>query len=412
MSDQPDTKTREKTKPCAHCGAENPPGLLLCLECGREPLSGRDLFAPPETLTPGQVSPYPELTITMPDPIQVPDPLPIATPGQVSPYPELTITMPDPIQVPDPLPIPTLEDFAAPPPQPPFALPPLYIAPPSEPKNLAPVLSPGLRWTFGLVGLLILTFLGLAAAASLASFNLPSGVCLGSLALTAAILWLGVLTARRGETRSAATGAQRRLVTALGQRLFEITPDAAREQWAKLPIVQMPLLSQPASQLIYLSSTGDRTGQLSQVLLGTLCALVAGDHIKLATQTYQVLTASPLKQNLETIKRAAVSTRTLYVGTGYLEKLILQQARRTTTSSARDLAVAVLRQAGTDLLERIAADASSAPPTQEADAPDLDAQLATLREFCGELKALNPELYEQLSQEVVEAVRGFIRAAR
>jgi hypothetical protein len=261
--------------------------------------------------------------------------------------------------------------------------------------------------------MLVLAFLGLGAAASLATLNLPGGACLGSLWLVALVLWMAIMSARRGESRSTATGARRRLVTSLGQRLFEITPGAAREQLAQLPIVRTLPLTQPASHLIYLNSTGDRSSQLTQVLLGTMCTLVAGDHIELATQTYDVLTASPLRQQVETIKRAAVSGRTLYVGAGYLEKLILEQLRQTSRPSARDLVTSVLRQAGADVLDRIAADVGEASSVQAQDpeAPDLDAQVAAMREFCEELKALNPELYERLTQEVEEAVRGFIRVS-
>jgi hypothetical protein len=401
---------KEQVETCAHCGAENPPGLLLCLECGREPASGRDLFAPPEIPmpgeppVPGQASPPLDLTITMPDSIQVPDPF---IPSQ-----ELTVTLPDPIHIPDPLPIPTLEDFAAPPPQPPLVPPPLYIAPPLEPKDLAPVLNPGPRWTVGLVGLVLVSLLGLGAVASFASLNLPGGVCLGSLWLAAAVLWLGLISLRGGESHSTATGARRRLVISLGRRLFEITPSATKEQLAQLPIAQVPPLTQPASHLIYLNSAGDRTSQLTQVLLGTMCALVAGDHIELATQTYDVVTASPLRQSQETVNRTAVLRRTLYVRAGYLEKLILQQLRRTSTPSARDLAADVLRQAGADLLDRVAADLGEAPPTQDVDAPDLDGQVAALREFCQDFEAFNPELYKQLSQEVEAAVRNFLRTSR
>jgi hypothetical protein len=398
----------ERVEACAHCGAENPPGLLMCLECGREPASGRDLFAPPGVPMPGQAPapeqlvPSQELTAAMPDPIQVP--------GPFFPSQELAVTMPDPIQVSDPLPIPTGEDLVALPPQRPLVLPPLYRAAPSEPKDLAPVLSNGPRWIVGLVGLVMVSLLGMGAVASLASLNLPGGLCLGSLWLAAAVLWLGLVSLRRGETRSTATGASRRLVISLGQRLFERTPSATKEQLAQLPIVQVPPLTQPASHLIYLSSTGDRAGQLTQVLLGTMCALVAGDHIELATQTYDVLTASPLRQSQQTINRTAVFGRTLYVGAGYLEEILLKQLRRASTPSARELVADVLRQAGADLLDRVAADVGEAPPAQDPDAPDLDAQMAGLREFCQELKAFNPELYEQLSEEVEKAVRGFLRA--
>jgi hypothetical protein len=400
----------ERVETCAYCGAENPRGLLLCLECGRDPASGRDLFAPPEVpipgapTAPGQFSSSQELTTTMPDPIRVP--------GPFIPTQELTITLPDPIQVPDPLPISTVEDFTALPPQPPFVPPPLYRAAPSEPKDLAPVLNPGPRWTVGLVGLALVSLLGMGALASLASLNLPGSVCLGSLWLLAAILWLGLLSLRGGESRSTATGARRRLIISLGQRLLEIAPSATKEQLAKLPIVQVPPLSQPASHLIYLNSDGDRAGQLTQVLLGTMCGLVAGDHIELAAQTYDVVTAGPLRRSQETVNRTAVFRRTLYVGAGYLEKLILKQLRQTSTPSARELAAAVLRQAGADLLDRIATDLGDSPPAQNAEAPDLDAQVAALRDFCQELKAFNPELYEQLSGEVEEAVRNFLRTPR
>jgi hypothetical protein len=71
-----------------------------------------------------------------------------------------------------------------------------------------------------------------------------------------------------------------------------------------------------------------------------------------------------------------------------------------------------LRQAGADLLDRVAADLGEAPPTQDVEAPDLDAQVAALREFCQEFEAFNPELYEHLSQEVEEAVRNFLRTSR
>jgi hypothetical protein len=402
---------KEKVEPCAHCGAENPPGLLLCLECGRDPISGRDLFAPPEIPVPGeppapgQVSPTQELPITVPDPIQVP--------GPFIPSLELSITMPEPIRVPDPLPIPTMEDFAAPPPQSSLIPPPMYHASPTEPKYLAPVLSPGPRWAVGLVGLVLVSLLGLGAVSSFASLNLPGGVCLGSLWLVAAVLWLGLISLRGGESRSTATGARRRMVISLGQRLFVKIPSATKEQLAQLPIVRVPPLTQPASHLIYLNSTGDRTSQLAQVLLGTMCALAAGDHIELASQSYKMLTTSPLGRSQEAVNRTAVFRRTLYVGAGYLERLILQQLRHTTsTPSARDLAVGVLRQAGADLLDRIAVDSDKTPPVQDADAPDLDTQLAALREFCQELKAFNPKLYEQLSGEVEEAVNDFLRTSR
>jgi hypothetical protein len=260
--------------------------------------------------------------------------------------------------------------------------------------------------------MVLVSLLGLGAVASFASLNLPGGVCLGSLWLAAAVLWLGLVSLRGGESHSTATGARRRLVISLGRRLFEITPGATKEQLAQLPIAQVPPLTQPASHLIYLNSAGDRTSQLTQVLLGTMCALVAGDHIELATQTYDVVTASPLRQSQETVNRTAVLRRTLYVRAGYLEKLILQQLRRTSTPSARDLAADVLRQAGADLLDRVAADLGEAPPTQDVEAPDLDAQVAALREFCQDFEAFNPELYEQLSQEVEEAVRNFLRTSR
>jgi hypothetical protein len=380
----------EQVKTCAHCGAENPPGLLLCMTCGRDPTSGRDLFAAPE----------------------VPFPAEAPAPWLVSPSFELTISLPDPIQVPDPLPIPSVEDFAALPPQPPLVPPPVYRAAPPEPKALAPVLSPGPRWTVGLVGLVVLMALGLGAAASLATLNLPGGLCLGGLWLVLVIPWLAIMSARRGETRSTATGARRQLVISLGQRLFESTPSATKEQLAKLPVKQVPPLTQPASHLIYLSSTGGRAGQLTQVLLGTLCALVAGDHVGLATQTYDVLTASPFRQSQDTVQRTAVFPRTLYVGTGYLEKIVLKQMRRTNTPTARELVADVLHQAGADLLERIAADVGGDSAAQDAQAPDLDTQMTALREFCEELKALNPELYEQLVGDVEEAVQSFVRDLR
>jgi hypothetical protein len=387
----------ERVELCAHCGARNPPGLLLCLVCGRDPASGRDLFAPPDIPTPGE------------------PPVPLL----VMPSLDLTITLPDPIQVPDPLPIPTLEDFIAPPAQPHPMPPPVYRVPPRQPKNMAPLLSPLPRWSIGLLGLALLTFLGLGVIGGIATLNLPGSICLGSVWLVTAIVWLGIVLARQGESRSKTTGARRRLVESLGQRLFEITPSAAREQRAQLPAKRVQPLVQPASQLIYLSAAGDRTGQLTQMLLGTLCALVAGDHIELATQTYDVLTAGPFRHKLETIKRTAVSRRALYVGAGYLEKLIFEHVRRSPTTSIRELTTDVLRQAGADLLERIAAEISEASPSQtEAplseveEAPDLDAQVAALREFCEELKTLNPDLYEGLTQEVEEAVQGFVRAAR
>ena len=76
----------------------------------------------------------------------------------------------------------------------------------------------------------------------------------------------------------------------------------------------------------------------------------------------------------------------------------------------RDLAAAVLRQAGADLLERVAAEASGAPAPPE-EGPDVDAQVTALREYCEEFKTLNQELVAQMAQEVEEAVRSFSRAA-
>jgi len=263
----------------------------------------------------------------------------------------------------------------------------------------------------GLIGLGILAFLGLGAAGSLATLNLPGGICLGSLWLVTAPVWLGLMLARRGETRSQITGARRRLVTVLGQRLFEIAPGPAREQRAQLPKAQIPSLTRPASQLLYLSSSGDRIQQLIQLIQGTLCALVAGNHLELATQTFEVLTASPVKRRVETVKKTAVSRRALYTGAGYLENLILEQLRRSPTSSVRELITEVLRQAGHDLLERVAETAESLPPST-GEAHDLDAQLAALHDFCEQFQALNPELNELLTREVNEAVRDFVRLGR
>jgi hypothetical protein len=264
----------------------------------------------------------------------------------------------------------------------------------------------------GFIGLATLALLGMGAAGSFIALNLPGGICLGSLWLVLAVVWLGIVFARRGESFNRATGARRRLVTALGQRLFEITPGSAREQRARLPGGQVPTLSQPASQLVYLSSAGERSGQLTQLLLGTLCALAAGNHLDLATQTYDVLTASPLRRHVEAVKRTVVSRRTLYVGAGYLEKLIVEQLHQTPSASARELVAAVLRQAGADLLERIAAETSAVPPPAAEETSDLDAQVAALRAFCDELKALNPDLYAQLGKDVEETVHAFLRAAR
>lgn len=381
----PPKKIEERIQVCAHCGAPNPPGLLLCLACGRDPVSGRDLFAPPQIPTP---------------------------PSSLGLSYNLTVTMPDPILVPDPLPVPTMEDFIAPPARAHPVPPPTFRAPPPNPREMAPLLSPLPRWTIGFIGLAALALLGMGTAGSLVALNLPGGICLGSLWLALAIVWLGIIFARRGESLSRTTGARRRLVTALGQRLFEITPGPARDQRAQRPGGQIASLSQPASQLVYLASMGERSGQLTQVLLGTLCALAAGDHVDLATQTYDVLTASPLRRRFETVRRTVVSRRALYTGAGYLEKLILDHLRHTPTAGARELAAAVLRQAGADVLERIAAETGSVPPPGEGEASDLDAQVAALRAFCDELKALNPDLYAQLSQDVEETVHAFLRAAR
>jgi hypothetical protein len=264
------------------------------------------------------------------------------------------------------------------------------------------------------LGLGVLTFLGLGTAGSLVTLNLPGGLCLGSVWLVTAVVWLGLVLARRGESRSQITGARRRLVEALGQRLFEVTPGPAREQRAQMPAPQVSHLTQAASELITLSmrDTGDRTQQVTQLLLGTLCALVAGENLELATQTYDVLTASPLSRRVESVKKAVASRRALYAGAGYLERLIVQRLRQSPTTGVRELAADVLRQAGADLLDRILAEAPELPPSQGGQAPDLDAQVAALHQFCDQLKALNPDLYQQLTQEIEEATQGFIHAAR
>jgi ribosomal protein L40E len=387
---EPRKDVKQQVEVCAHCGAENPPGLLLCLECGRSPSTGRDLFAAPDVPVPDQ------------------SPLPVQTFSAS----ELTVNLPDPIEVPEPLPIPTLENFVAPPPQPHPTPPPVYRAPPSRPKKLVPLLGPLPRWIIIVLGLGVLTLVGLGIVGSIVTYNLPGGVCLGSVWLFLAIGWLAIVLARRGDSRNETTGAYRRLVTSFGRRLFEITPQQAREQRARLPAKQAPAVLQPASQLLYLASGGDRMGQLAQVMLGTLCALVAGEQIELMTQTYDVLTASPLRESIRTIKRAAVTERTLYVGAGYLESLIMEQLRHSPTTSARDLATGVLHQAGEDLFNRIATQASQTSAPQSDEATDLDAQVAALRDYCEEFRALNPDLYEQLSQEVEEATREFMSRAR
>jgi hypothetical protein len=281
---------------------------------------------------------------------------------------------------------------------------------------MSPVLSRLPRWMVGLLGLGLLFFLGTGLAGSVATFNVPNTICLGSVWIGTAVVWLGIMLARRGESRSSVTGARRRLVKTLGQRLFEITPRAAKEQRAQLPAVRVPPLVQPASQLLYLSGAGDRAGQLTQVLLGTLCALVAGDHLELATQTFDVLTAGPLRHKLETVTKTAVSRRALYIGAGHLEKLICQHLRQSPTTSIRDLTAGVLRQAGGDLLDLIFAQISETSSTQTEtpspgaeDGPDLDTQVAALREYCDQFKALNPELYQQITQEVEEAIRNVLR---
>jgi hypothetical protein len=381
-ADRPAKPIEQHVEICAHCGAENPPGLLLCLVCGRNPPTGRDLFAAPEVPMPGEAPP--------------PPPAP-------PPY-QMSVVLPAPIQVPDPLPIPSLEDFVAPP-APSHLIPPLvYRAASPPPTELKPVLSPAPRWIIGLLGLGLLLFLGLGAAGSLAGLNLPGGLCLGSVWLAVAVVWAGILLARRGEVYNRYTGARRRLARSLGLRLFEVTPGPAKERRAQMPAVAVPPFAQPASHLVYLSGAGDRAGQLRQVLLGTLCALAAADHVDLAGQTYDVLTASPFSRKVQTVNRTAVFRRILYVGSGYLEKLILKQLGNA-PSGARELVAEVLRQAGGDLLQRIAAEAGQAAPPGTGATPNLDAQLAALRAFCAELQRLNPALYETLSREVEEAVR-------
>jgi hypothetical protein len=379
----------EHVEICANCGAENPPGLLMCLACGRNPATGRDLFTPPD----------------IPVPDQPPEPL------LTSSVSELTVTLPEPIQVPDPLPIPAQEDFVATSHQP-HAKPPLvYRAPPPLPKDTAPLLSPLPRWSIGLLGLAVSVLLGLGTIGSLVTLNLPGSLCLGSLWLAITVVWLGIVLARRGDSRSQTTGAHRRLIKTLGQRLFEITPGPAKEQRVQPPTGQAAPFTHPGSELIYWSSTGDRTQQLTQLLLGTLCTLAADDNLELATQTYDVLTASPLKSSVETVKRTVVSRHILYVGAGYLENLIFEHLRRSPKTSVRDLTRGVLHQAGTDLLDRIAAEIADTSSSQQDEAPDLEAQIAALREYCDQLQSLNPDLYQQLTQEVEETVRDFTRAA-
>ena len=122
------------------------------------------------------------------------------------------------------------------------------------------------------------------------------------------------------------------------------------------------ILIEDAAEAFGAAINGKKVGSFGDaaILSCTMCALVAGDHIELASQTYDMLTSSPLKHSQETVNRTAVFRRTLYVGAGYLEKLILQQLRQTTsTPSGRDMAAGVLRQAGADLLDRIAADSGN-----------------------------------------------------
>jgi hypothetical protein len=379
----------EHVEICANCGAENPPGLLMCLACGRNPTTGRDLFAPPDIPLPGEP----------------PEPL------LASSVSELIVTLPEPIQVPDPLPIPTQEDFVAPSRQPHPKPTLVYRAPPPLPRDMTPLLSSLPRWSIGLLGLAVLILLGLGTIGSLVTLNLPGSICLGSLWLASAVVWLGIVLARRGDSRSQTTGARRRLIKTLGQRLFEITPGPAKEQRVQQPAIQGSPFTYVGSELIYWGSTGDRTQQLTQLLLGTLCALVAGNNLELATQTYDVLTASPLKNSVDKVKRTVVSRHALYVGAGYLENLIFEHLRRSPSVSVRDLTSNVLRQAGADLLDRIAAEIADTSSSQQNEAPELEAQIAALREYCDQLKSLNPDIYEQLTLEVEETVRDFTRAA-
>lgn len=390
MTDQSESKVVKETHTCAHCGAENPRGLLLCLTCGHEPTSGRDLFSLPEIPMPGE--PFGKLASES--------------------YFHRGITMPDSIQVPDPLPIPTMEDFVAPPPQPNPKPTAVYRASPRLPREMAPLLRPLPQWIIGLMGLGILVLLGLATAGNLAALNLPGGVCLGSIWLVMAALWLPLMLARKGEAYSLTTGVRRRLVTSMGQRLFEITPSAVVEQRAQLPITKVPSFTHAASELIYLNSSGDRSQQITDLLLGTLCALVADGNLELATRTYDVVTASPFKRSVEAFKKTAMTRRAVYIGPGYLEQLILEQLLKSPGLDARELATTILAQAGTDLLDRINASIAELPPAQEGQAPDLDAQLAALRLFCDELKTLNPDLYEQLAKEVKEGVLSLTRPVR
>jgi hypothetical protein len=388
----PQETIKETTQTCAHCGAENPPGLLLCLECGRDPATGRDLFAPP--------------------PILVPD-APKESSLSVSHY-DLAIRLPEPIQVPDPLPIPTMEDFAAPPPTPHPAPPPVYRAAPKPPRDMTPLLNPIPRRILVLFGLIGLAFVGLGMVGSFASLNLAGGICLGSVWLILVVGWLAIVLAKQGETYNRTTNVHRRLISTFGQRLFEVTPGAAKEQRIQQAVAEeIPPLTRAASELIYLTGTGDRNEQLTQLLLGTLSALVASGNLEIASQTYDVLTATPFKRNVETVKKTVLQPRALYVGAGYLEKLILERLNQSPAPNTRELASYVLHQAGADLIERISANIQELPPPEEGDeqAPDLDSQIAALQGFYQQLQALNPDLFEQLTQEVEEAVKTFARGA-
>jgi hypothetical protein len=392
---------------CVNCGHENLEKALICYWCSLDPVTGDSPFPMPATPA--------SLLQDSPVTLQVPA-LPVIDVPPTLPVPEFPIadvsagfsdlampTVPE-IEI---APLPDIPDRSE------FAVVrrrtrhrPVVRAYSASPMTTHALLPGWARLFIFVGGLGVLFLLGSALVTGVAA-GLGGIVCLSGLLGLFAVLWLGLLLARRAKRIITRTGAALERVEFLGRSLYETVPGTIKEVPVNLS-TQLGVLDVPVSYSELRALADDKSRPVLErsvdLVTGAIVDLIGRDDIVLARQTYPVETRGLLTRNAsEEMVRPVLTRRRAYVGPGQLEAEIAKVLRTDQGVTVGELVHKLAGSTGGQDAKRIVAWVDQAlddsPPNLEALASP-DQALQDFQQFREALQRADPELYQLVEKQV------------
>jgi hypothetical protein len=270
-----------------------------------------------------------------------------------------------------------------------------------------PVLPGWGRLLVFVVGVILITALGFALAATVAAASLGGAFCIVGLLGLAVVLWAGVLLMRAGRRIVTRTGAVYERLEVMGKTLREVAPGTMKEIPLVLPS-RMGVLDLPAaySELHALEEqdAGSPTERAVDLVTGAIAELVARDDVVLARREYPMETKGLLaRASSEQVTQPVLMRRRVYVGPGALEDRIAQVLRTDYPMTVDELLDRLVgpdeREGARRVIQWVDEALTEQPPDLEAlGAPDQ--ALQELQRFRVALRRADPELYQMMEEQI------------